>query len=246
METLSKARALLGATCLLFLLPGLLPAFAAEPLEGTRISLAANSSMNLPHDELVVLYRIEASGREAAGLRTKVNRMARAIHAKLGKEKGLKLTTLSRRMELLWRYDKVSRRQVRDGWKLVQREQIRSTNLAAAADWIDAIEQAGGHLDSLRYGFSDATLQQTRASLRLKAVAQFRQKAAEMARALDAKSFRIVNLQTAHDTPRYPVALEMGRMKSADAAPSLNSGEGRISVTVSGSILLPPKDFPVP
>jgi len=200
--------------------------------------------MNLPHDELTVLYRVEAMGSDPARLRASVNRISSKIHARLKQEKDLRQTTLSRRMEIIWRYDNASRRQVRDGWKLVQRERVTTRRLADAAAWIDAIEKAGGHLDSLQYGFSEATLHRTRASLRLQAVADFRKKATELARALDATSFRILSLKTTSDRPLpYPIA-ERAMMK-ADAAPSLQAGEGPISVTVSGSILLPPKDYPV-
>ncbi len=224
------------------------PAWAADaPAEkGTILSLDANASIALPNDELVVLYRIEATGTNANILRRQVNSISQVVHKRLKSEKDLKQTTLSRRMEMLWRYDKISRKQIRDGWKLVQREQVKSSQMDAAPDWVDAIEKAGAHLDNLNFRISEAASKAAQESLRLQAVGNFRAKAKIMAKALEAKSFRIMNLQTSSQSPVYPMRAEMGMMKaSADVAPSFNSGEGKISVNVSGDIRLPEKNFPV-
>jgi len=224
------------------------PAWAADAPsdKGTLISLEASASIELPNDELIALYRVEATGTNAGQLRQQVNRTSQAINARLKKEKALKLTTLSRRMEMLWRYDKISRKQLRDGWKLVQREQVTSKALDAAADWIDAIEKAGAHLDNLSFRISESSSSAAQQSLRLQALANFRARATTLAKALDAPGFRIVTLQTSSQRPVYPMRREMAMMKASDAAaPSFNSGEGKISVNVSGQIRLPVRDFPV-
>jgi len=235
---------------LLFISPVYVAQAAAEtsPEKGTIVSLTATSSIELPNDEAVVLYRIEATGSNADVLRKQVNQISQAVHARLKQEKNLKQTTLSRRMEMLWRYDKISSKRVRDGWKLEQREQVTSKKLDAVPDWVDAIEKAGAHLDNLSFQMSDTSLKSAKKSLRLKAIQNFRVKARAMAMALDATSFRIAHLQTGSQPPVYPMRRgvpEMALMKvSEDAAPSLNAGEGKISVTVSGQIVLPEKDFP--
>ncbi len=128
----------------------------------------------------------------------------------------------------------------------MQREQVTTRRLDAAADWIDAIEKQGAHLDSLSFRISEGASNAAKKSLSLQAVKNFRAKAATLAKALEAPSFRIVTLETSSQQPVYPMQREMGLMKaSAAAAPSLNSGEGKIAVHISGQIRLPPRDFGV-
>ncbi|MDQ6955679.1 MAG: SIMPL domain-containing protein [Mariprofundaceae bacterium] len=227
------------------------PAWAEEntPQKETLISLSATSSINLPNDEAVVNYRMEATGMYADALRKKVNRMSRLIHQQLKGAKGIKQTTLSRRMEMRWRYDKLNSRQVRDGWRLVQTEQLVSSSLDAIPDWVDRLEKAGAHLNQLSFRISDATLKATQNSLRLQAIQSFRHKANSLTKALDATSFRIIQLQTSQQRPVYRMRQEMPAMammsKSESSPPQLNAGEGKISVTVSGSIALPFKAYTV-
>jgi len=228
------------------------PAWADEnpKQKETLISLSATSSIILPNDEVVISYRMEATGTHANALRQKVNGMSQLIHQQLKGEKDIKQSTLSRRMEMLWRYDKINSRQIRDGWKLVQVEQLVSSNLDTAPDWVDSIEKAGAHLNNLSFRISDASMKATRKSLRLQAIQAFRKKAGSFAKALDAASFRIMQLQTSQQRPVYPIRQAMPEMammsKSAGAPmPSLNAGEGKISVTVSGNIALPFQSYSI-
>lgn len=228
------------------------PAWADENSQekATNISLSATSSITLPNDEAVVSYRMEATGKHANTLRKKVNSISKLIHQQLKGAKDVKQTTVSRRMEMLWRYDKMKSRQVRDGWRLVQQEQLISSNLAAVPEWVDGIEKAGAHLNALSFRISDASMKAAQNSLRLQAIQVFRNKATRIAKALDAKSFSIVRLQTGLQRP-HPIRQAMpmmAMMKSESAAsppPSLNAGEGKVSVTVSGNIALPFRSYVV-
>jgi len=122
---------------------------------------------------------------------------------------------------------------------------VTSSKIDAVPDWVDAIEKEGAHLDSLSFRISEAAMKPALDNLQLQAVQAFRSKAASMAKALDASSFRIANLQTGNQMPAYQRGQPAMMMRaSADEAPSLNAGEGKISVTVSGEIILPEKDFP--
>jgi predicted secreted protein len=229
---------------LLLLLLFSVPA-TAEEIKGTQVSLSAVAEAVLPNDEVVVRYRIEADGPKADGLRQKVNRISQAVSERLRHEKDLVHTTTGRRMEPVWHYDSVSRRRINTGWRLVQDGQVTSTHLDAVAGWLGAIEQAGAHLQGLNYRVSRPTENVARDHLRMQAIAQFRSRAALTAKALGATSFRILRLNTNALMPR-PVQpmMAMDRMEKS-AQPSLSAGQSRLSVTVSGNILLPEKDYPV-
>lgn len=215
--------------------------------KATQISLSATLSITLPNDEAVVNYRMEATGKHAKALRKKVNDMGQLIQQQLKSEKGIKQTTLSRRMEILWRYDKVNSRQVRDGWKLVQIEQLISNHLERVPYWVDGIEKAGAHLNHLSFRISDSSMKTAQNNLRLQAIQAFRDKANTFSKALGATSFHIINLQTSQQQPVYPMRQArpvMALMRKPEASPpTLNKGEGKISVTVSGNIALPFKSY---
>lgn len=220
----------------------------ADAAPGTHVTLTAQADELLPNDEVVVRFRIEAQGPQAEALRNQVNHISRVVSARLGREKDVVLTTLGRRMEPVWHYDSVSHRQVQDGWRLVQDEQAISSEPVAVPGWVDAIEQDGAHLDGLHFQASQHTIEAARERLRGQAIAAFRRRAAATAKALDAISFQILNLNTASTLPApRPVQLMATLAKAAPVAapPALDAGESRITVTVSGEILLPTKKYPV-
>jgi len=221
------------------------PAMAGEP-KGAQVSLSAQAEQMLPNDEVVVRFRIEAEGTKADTLRRTVNRISRAVSERLQRQKHVVQRTIGRRLEPLWHYDNASHRQIRDGWRLVQSERVTSTDLDAVPDWVDAIERAGAHLDGLAFRVSRQAEDAARDRLRMQAVAAFRARAAVTAKALGASSFRILRLNTNDMMPR-PIQPVMGMAMAAkaQAAPALEAGQSRITVRVSGDILLPEKDYPV-
>lgn len=217
------------------------PAVADEVKKGSVVSLSAQASQMLPNDEAVVRFRIEAEGTQADALSQRVNRISQAVSDRLGREKDVVLATTGRRLEPLWRDDKVSHRRVRNGWRLVQSGQAESHDLAAVAGWVDTIERAGAHLDGLRFQASAAALQAARDKLRMQAIACFRAKAAATAKALDATSFRILRLST---DSTGPAPMPMMAMARGAPTPALAPGESLVKVTVRGEIQLPERDYP--
>jgi len=212
---------------------------------GTRINLSATVSSQLPNDELLITYRVEKEGVDAAKVRGYVNRVSKSVQQRLKQERGLALKTISRNMQPVWKYPKNSQR-IRTGWRMTQTGQIRTKRMDHVSDWLDAIEGAGAHLSGLNFRISDSASKQGQDALRLQAIASFRAKAAVIAHGLNAASFRIIRLNTSSASPRPLVYRgEMAMMaKAAADAPALSAGEGKLSVTVSGEIEVPFTDFP--
>jgi len=214
---------------------------------GTRINLNATAETQLANDEVVISFRVEKDGKDAGAVRQYVNRVSGAIQKRLQQEPGVKLKTLSRSMQPVWQYPK-NRQRIRTGWRMTQTGQVVSSQLDAVPKWLDGIESAGANLSGLQFRISSKASKKAQDQLRLQAIASFRQKARLIAKGLSANSFRIIQLNSSSQAPR-PVMYrgEMAMMaKSADAAPpSLSAGEGKISVSVSGTIQVPFTDFPV-
>jgi len=221
------------------------PACATEPAEtGTVVSLSATETLTVENDQLLVSYRIEAQGPDAAKLQKQVNDTNRRVQALLAQHPEIKLQTTGRNLQDLTHYDKAKMRQVRDGWRLVQNEQAITHLLASVPEWVDGIERAGAHLKGLSFRVSEKKTEATLEKLRMQAVQTFRMRAASMSKALDAPSFRILKLRTDSRMPPSPVMQRsLMAMSPAESTPSFNAGESRLSVTVSGDILLPEKHY---
>jgi len=215
---------------------------------GTHVSLNATAETHLANDEVVVSFRVEKDAKDAGAVREYVNRISGAIHKRLQKEVGLKVKTISRSMQPVWKYPKNAQR-VRTGWRMIQTGQVVSSKLDAVPKWLDAIESLGANLSGVQFRISSSASKRAQNELRLEAVAAFRAKAAVIAKALDATQFRIIQLNTSSQVARpvmYRAEMRMMASKSAaTAAPSLSAGEGKISVRINGSIEVPFTDFSV-
>ncbi len=82
-------------------------------------------------------------------------------------------------------------------------------------------------------------------ALQLQAIRKFRHKAGAIAKGLDAKNFRVIRLQTNANRPVYQVRGMAMMAAKAAAPPALSSGESKVSVSVSGKIEVPFRDFQV-
>jgi len=213
--------------------------------EGTRVSLSVTAETELANDEVAVQFQVQAEGRKSAPLRQQVNRISEHIKQRLESESNVKLTTTSRRLEPVWEYHPTTRKRERTGWRMLQTGTITGTNLDAVADWMDDIERAGAELSGLQFRVSSSTLNNAQDQLQLQAIRKLRRKAQNIAKALDAKSFRIIRLQTNANRPAYPMRTGMAMMAvKREATPALSPGESKVTVTVSGEIEVPFMDFP--
>ncbi|WP_236075263.1 SIMPL domain-containing protein [Mariprofundus sp. EBB-1] len=228
-------------------MPTLVSAEAQGP-SGTRINLNAAVETQVPNDEVVISFRVEKEGIDARTIRQYVNKVAAAIKNRLAHEKGVKLKTTGRNIQPIWKHVKNQPRQ-RTGWRMTQTGEIVSQHLDAVPGWLDAIEAEGANLSGLQFRISADTTKAVQDTLRLQAIASFRDKAAVIAKGLSAKTFRIIRLNTSSHAPqpvRYRAEMAMMSKSMAADAPSLSSGEGKVSVNVTGEIETPFIDFPTP
>jgi len=224
-------------------------AFAGtDSVEGTRIALSASAHVNIPNDEVVVYFRVEKEGKNTLELREYVNRVSAQIQKRLKQEHGVKLETISRNMQPVWQYAPNKPRQ-RMGWHLIQSEQATSKALDAVPEWLAAIEQSGAHLSRLQFRLSTQVIAQAQDKLQLQAMTAFKHQASLIAQSLDAKSFKIIRLNTSNSGVS-PMQIHvqrpmLSRSMSANAPPSLSSGEGKLSVNIQGEIETSFVDFPI-
>ena len=208
--------------------------------EGTRVSLAAEASEAAVNDELVVHYRIAERGGSAKVLRKKVNGIAAAIETRLKAEK-VKHKTTSRRLSPVSSDGVFTTRE----WEMVQSGEITTSELDAVSDWLGEIEAKGAKLNHLQFRVSESVRKKIEEKLKLEAIASFRDKAATIAKGLSGKSFKIIQLNTSGSAPVMAYRQEKSYSMMSSSAPRMSAGESRIQVSISGTIEVPFKDFPV-
>ncbi len=230
---------------LLLLLP---PAFAAEVVQGTIVSLSARAGMDMTNDEVAVDFRVEAKGSDINKLRKQVDYISAAISKRIKREKGVKIITTGRRLDPVWE-NRFGYKHERTGWYMVQSGRITSTELDAVSAWLEDIEQLGAHLQGLQFRVSDKLLRATQERLRLQAIERFKAKASAIARSLDTTAFHIIRLQTDSHRPVYPMQQDrtfaMAESSVKASAPALESGESRLAVTIHGEIEVEKRLFAV-
>lgn len=226
---------------LLMLAAAAAPAYAAEPaVNGTRISLASSASEAVPNDEVVVSYRIEAKGSNARQLQQQVNAVAGKVNERLKREQ-VKHSTTNRTLTPVWDSGLFSTKQ----WEMRQSGRIETQDIDAVAGWLSDIETAGAKLAGLQFQVSDKLRKQVEDRLRSRAIADFRAKAASIAAALAARTFRIINMNTSTAGDMRPRQMRQDYMaKTLSSGPALSAGESRCSVSVTGSIETAFRDFP--
>ena len=150
-------RAALLAILLLISVPAI-----ADEVKGTVVSLNASAEQMLPNDEAIVRFRIEAEGTQADVLRLQVNRISQAVSDRLGREKGVILATTGRRLEPLWRDDKVSHRRGRKGGRPGRNGPAGGADLAAPPGRGGGIQGTGAPLGGLPFQAPAAAAQAAR------------------------------------------------------------------------------------
>lgn len=233
---------------LLSLLAFVPTAWATEiRMAGTHVQISATVEKQFANNEMVINFRMESEGMDADALRRTVDAMSHAVDQRLKGIKGIhNRQTTNRQLQIRWRYDKKTRERGHNGWLLRQHETITCA-LDVGPNIVMHIEQAGAHVGGIRFQIDRATQQRYRQNLEKQAIKDFRQRAKDLARSFDAKSFQILDLQTENRNSIKP-RNRMGRMmlKSApmaDAAPSMHSGEQRLQATIRGTIVFPEHIF---
>lgn len=127
------------------------------------------------------------------------------------------------------------------GWTGQANIDLKSTDFAATSQLIADLQETLV-MDNLTFGVSDTKKNALEQKLMTEASRAFQQQAKNLARAWDARSYRVVNvnLNTGSNYPRPMYGAMAMKSESADAVPrqSFESGNSTISVTVNGTIEL--------
>ncbi|MBD3612107.1 MAG: SIMPL domain-containing protein, partial [Hydrogenovibrio crunogenus] len=126
-------------------------------------------------------------------------------------------------------------------WKGQQTLNLTLKNQPGLADILSQLQPYLNYND-MQFSVSEAQREQTMTSLLTSALAQYQTKAKLIADAFDQSSYRITQTHIQQPNPPQPFRVTANayaaKMSSTDVSPAIKTGASRLSITVSGRVLI--------
>jgi predicted secreted protein len=205
------------------------------------VSLSATASQDINQDLLVVTLNVMREGTQASEVQGQLKQVLEAALAEA--RKSAQATAMEVRTGAFSMYPRYNNQGRVNGWQGNAQLVLEGTDMARIA-------QVAGKLTALNvtgvdYGLSRATREASESALLAQAVARYRAKAQDVAKAFGMGSFTLGEVSVQSGEPGFenrPMPmLKAMRADAAEAAPlPVAPGKGTVSVTVSGSVVLQP------
>lgn len=220
----------------LFLCFHSLNALASENITYNRIHFSVVAEKQVSADEISVTMSVQRNGPDIARLADQVNRTMESALKTANKEKGIQVETLNYQTNKNYQKGKQS------GWQVSQSMSLMGSDMEQMSELIGKL-QADLQLNSITYQVSSERKQQIEDELSEIALKKFTAKAAKYSNSLNRSNYQIVQISLSNQNtspPRPMLMARQGAMMAAEsiAAPSIQPGDQKISITASGSIEL--------
>jgi predicted secreted protein len=220
----------------LFLCFHSLNALASENITYNRIHFSVIAEKQVSADEIIVTMSVQRNGPDIAMLADQVNRTMKSALKTANKEKGIQVETLNYQTNKNYQKGKQS------GWQVSQSMSLIGSDMEQMSELIGKL-QAELQLNSITYQVSSERKQQIEDELSEIALKKFTAKAAKYSNSLNRSNYQIVQISLSNQNtspPRPMLMARQGAMMAAEsiAAPSIQPGDQKISITATGSIEL--------
>lgn len=204
--------------------------------KGARINLDARASQEVDNDVMRATLFVEAEDTDPARLADKVNR-ATADALKAAKAyAGIRTRTSGYSTYPVTDKSKIVR------WRARSEVSLESEDFRRMSEAIGKL-QAGMQLGAVDFSVSPQARSKAEDALTQAAIDEFLRKAERITRGFKGGGFNILEANVSADGGYNPPPRPMVMMKSmadaAPAAPAMEGGTTRITVTVNGAILIP-------
>ena len=197
-----------------------------------QIHLEVSSAADVDNDTMVVsLYALE-EGSRAAELSGRVNKKINWALNKLKQYKAIKVETESYSTNPVYNKSQIV------AWRVRQSIQLESKDMSLMSDVLGEMQQQL-KLNNISFDVSREKREDKTQSLIDEALTAYNKRATQVAKKLNFKSYKIVNINvsTSGSSPRYK-QMNTRMMDSMESAPAFAAGDKTLTVRVSGSIEL--------
>ena len=222
-------------TCLVLLCAArVLSAHDANPFPLDHVEFSVSASRVVNTDRVVAVVYKEHQAQTQARAADEVNRAVR-FGLEQAKEAGLEAHTT------VYRTYPIYQKQHLAGWRVIQSFQIETNDSAALASLLGKL-QSRLSIQSLEHVLSDAAREAAVNDLVAQAVAKFQARADLVAKSFGRSRHRLVSIRILGDEagpPARPMAVSRAAgVTQQMESPVIEGGEQRVSVTVSGTVVL--------
>ena len=207
---------------------------AADPQGPTHnlVSLQADASAEVANDTLVAVLSARAEGSQAARLADEVNRRINWAIAQAKAAAGITVETHS------YQTSPVYVKNTLTGWRVSQAIRLESQNAARMSELVAKLQEQL-QVRSIEFQVSEPAKRRVQNDLITQAIDRFTARAKLITGNLSRSSYRLVRLDVHTDhaaPPPRPMLRAMARSAEAVAAPALEAGTQRITVSVNGTV----------
>lgn len=207
--------------------------FAAEANTYNRVSYQVTEQREVNNDEITVTMSIERDNQDATQLSDEINRLIISANKTIQKFPGVKSSTSDYSIRPIYSRDKRL-----DHWRGSSSIVLKSQSHEEMAALVQILQKTMT-IKSTRYNVSASRKDEIEAGMIEAALEKFNSRAVMVSKGLGFKKYRLVNINinNSGNTPRpiYSMASTKA-MSESIAAPTFDSGDTVLSVTVSGTI----------
>ena len=237
MKKLVAAGALFAASALAFAQPAGMPVAVAPNPEGV-LSLTSSATVQVPNDWIAVQFSISRDGVDSAAVQAALKTaLATALDQanRVAKPDG-HVEVQGGGFSLQPRFDAKGRI---NGWTGSTQMSVQGRDMATIAALAGQV--ASMNVSSLEYSVSREAREKVEGDVTAQAIARFRAKAGDYAKAFGYAGFvvREVNVEADSGNPPPPRPMMMKAMAmSSDATMPIAAGTGTVTASVNGSVQL--------
>ncbi len=211
----------------------------AEETTYNQISFSVSAEKEVENDVLTAVLFASQTGQDTTILADAVNKDITWAMEIAKQQKVVDSHTLNYTTNPVYKNGRI------DGWQVRQSIELKSKDSKVLSSLLGKLQQKL-RVQSIAYSLSDEVRKATEETLISKALANFKNRAAQVQANMERAEYRVVQLdiQTAGDMPQpmFRAAHAEGMMMAAaPTAPSLDAGKQVVQVTVSARIELSEK-----
>ena len=207
--------------------------FASEVNTYNRVSYQVTEQMEVNNDEITVTMSIERDNQDATKLADEINQLIISANKTIQKFPDVKSSTSDYSIRPIYTRDKRL-----DHWRGASSIVLKSQSNEAMAALVQILQKTMA-IKSTRYSVSADRKEDIQAGMIEVALKKFNARAEMVSKSMGFKKYRLVEVSISNsgNTPRPIYAMASTKaMSESIAAPTFDSGDTTLSVSVSGTI----------